>query len=777
MATKNIVPRSSGEGTLGSSSKLWKEVHHVTASFGDISLLEDSSNRLQISGGPLVASSGLSGSLTQLSDGSSYLVEGNDISITTGSNGQITIASTSPGTTYTAGDGIALDGTEFNARSSITVTVSGGKFVIDGTSQQTLSLAKGVVYYFDQSDNTNANHPLRFSNNSNNSPNSPFTTGVTTGGTPGNAGAYTQVILEQDAPSVLYYYCSNHSGMGGKAETAPDALLTGDRTFANNLTITGDLTVNGTTTTVNTDNILVEDPVVLLGTGASSANSNGGLAILSGSSVAGESLVIGRVANDTWGVGRKDVTGGTVTTLADMTLVDFKAAGITASSLTLGSTAVTSTAAELNLLDGGTSVGSSITIADTDGFIVNDAGTMKTIPASDLKTYTGGGTVAADDITAGDAAITIATTSGNTLINSANAGTTTVSGSNVALTSENNVTVQGNLRPSAADTYSLGTTSAEWKDLYLGDDANIHFGNDQDVNFTHNPDSGVTLLMNPTTGSPTFELKTTNSDMYVGPKLKFNHDSSSPAANDAVGYINFYGNSSTGVSRLYSGIRSQIVSTTNNSERGSLKLGVMSNGNISYGAITIEGTSATGISTVDLPDHNGSTGGLKLGGTLVTSTAAELNLLDGGTSVGSSITLTDTDGFIVNDNGTMKTIPASDLKTYSEGFKTYNRVTSGTSSTAALGNHYSFDFTQIAASYTLNLPNISASNAGKEIRIIIKTHHAGSSLTIQPDSGDTLLDVDSGGSVNNLTLDVNSASLVGTSFLLVSDGTDQWEIL
>ena len=55
--------------------------------------------------------------------------------------------------------------------------------------------------------------------------------------------------------------------------------------------------------------------------------------------------------------------------------------------LVLGSTAVSATAAELNLLDGGTSVGGSITIADADGFVVNDGGTMKTIPASDLATY------------------------------------------------------------------------------------------------------------------------------------------------------------------------------------------------------------------------------------------------------------------------------------------------------------------------------------------------------------------------------------------------------
>ena len=61
------------------------------------------------------------------------------------------------------------------------------------------------------------------------------------------------------------------------------------------------------------------------------------------------------------------------------------------SKLAINGTAVTATAAELNLLDGGTSVGGSITIADTDGFVVNDGGTMKTIPASDVSSYAGGG--------------------------------------------------------------------------------------------------------------------------------------------------------------------------------------------------------------------------------------------------------------------------------------------------------------------------------------------------------------------------------------------------
>jgi len=55
--------------------------------------------------------------------------------------------------------------------------------------------------------------------------------------------------------------------------------------------------------------------------------------------------------------------------------------------LAINATAVTATAAELNLLDGDTSVGSSITVADADGVVVNDGGTMKSVPASDFRTY------------------------------------------------------------------------------------------------------------------------------------------------------------------------------------------------------------------------------------------------------------------------------------------------------------------------------------------------------------------------------------------------------
>ena len=62
---------------------------------------------------------------------------------------------------------------------------------------------------------------------------------------------------------------------------------------------------------------------------------------------------------------------------------------VSLTTLDIGGTNVTATATELNLLDGGTSVGSSLTLADSDGIIMNDGGTMKSMPASDIKTYVG----------------------------------------------------------------------------------------------------------------------------------------------------------------------------------------------------------------------------------------------------------------------------------------------------------------------------------------------------------------------------------------------------
>ena len=105
-----------------------------------------------------------------------------------------------------------------------TVTVAGGKFVIGGVSQATLSLIEGGIYKFDQSDSSNSTHPFKFSQTSDGTHNrgTEYTKGVTYVGTPGSSGAYTQLVVPFGGLD-LYYYCGNHSGMGGSASTPANA--------------------------------------------------------------------------------------------------------------------------------------------------------------------------------------------------------------------------------------------------------------------------------------------------------------------------------------------------------------------------------------------------------------------------------------------------------------------------------------------------------------------------------------------------------------------------
>ena len=97
---------------------------------------------------------------------------------------------------------------------------SGNMYLLDGVAGAApilggfdASQADSEYFYkFDQSDSSNSGHPLRFYLDAGR--NTQYTTGVTTSGTPGNAGAYTQIAINEETPRVLYYQCSSHGLMG-----------------------------------------------------------------------------------------------------------------------------------------------------------------------------------------------------------------------------------------------------------------------------------------------------------------------------------------------------------------------------------------------------------------------------------------------------------------------------------------------------------------------------------------------------------------------------------
>ena len=96
---------------------------------------------------------------------------------------------------------------------TVTVTQDGSYnniFVIDGVQKPSLSLITGNKYIFDQSNETNVNHPLRIGANG-----VLDNTNVTVVGTPGQAGARVEYIPPVNETRNITYFCTVHgAGMG-----------------------------------------------------------------------------------------------------------------------------------------------------------------------------------------------------------------------------------------------------------------------------------------------------------------------------------------------------------------------------------------------------------------------------------------------------------------------------------------------------------------------------------------------------------------------------------
>jgi len=110
--------------------------------------------------------------------------------------------------------------------------VSGvNKYFINGVDRPILQLHQYQTYIFDLSDSSlvgSPGHPFIFSETA---AGDAYDTGITTTGTPGNAGAKKTFVVPAGAPTTLYYYCTQHVGMGATVNigTVTDLVVSGTR--------------------------------------------------------------------------------------------------------------------------------------------------------------------------------------------------------------------------------------------------------------------------------------------------------------------------------------------------------------------------------------------------------------------------------------------------------------------------------------------------------------------------------------------------------------------
>jgi len=113
-------------------------------------------------------------------------------------------------------------------------------YKVDGVESPFLTLTPGRTYRFDQSDNSNSNHPINFYLESDKT--TTYSTGVTVNGTAGNSGAYTQIVVGDETPVVLHYQCTNHGYMGNAIQSNANVLNTNyAATIRNSLDVSGSI--------------------------------------------------------------------------------------------------------------------------------------------------------------------------------------------------------------------------------------------------------------------------------------------------------------------------------------------------------------------------------------------------------------------------------------------------------------------------------------------------------------------------------------------------------
>ncbi len=219
------------------------------------------------------------------------------------------------------------------------------------------------------------------------------------------------------------------------------------------------------------------------------------------------------------------------------------------------------------------------------------------------------------------------TVNGNTTLGNAASDTVTVTAD-----------VASPLLPSADDTYDLGAVGSEWRNLYIDGTANI--------------------------------------DALVADTADINGGTVDGAVIGGASAAAITGTTITGTSFVIGSadINEAELETIDGVTAGTVaasKAIVVDSNKDFTGARNVTITGELDAATLDVSgdvDIDGTleTDALSIASTAVTSTAAELNIVDGDTSA-SAITLADADRVIINDNGTMKQVAITNLTTYLGG--------------------------------------------------------------------------------------------------------------
>ena len=150
---------------------------------------------------------------------------------------------------------------------------------------------------------------------------------------------------------------------------------------------------------------------------------------------------------------------------------------------------------------------------------------------------------------------------------------------------------------------------------------------------------------------------------------------------------------------------------------------------------------------------------INFNGTAIASTAAELNIVDGGTSA-TSTTVADADRVVLNDNGTMVQVAMTDIKTYIGGGTSWQAVKTS-NFTAAAGQGVFVNTT--SAAITITLP---AGTIGDEVSII---DYAGTA-----DTNNITIAANGSEKIHASTDDLTVATERAAFTLVFTDSTQGW---